>query len=400
MTERLAHFLTGWVEFEIRGNRGRFLNGAARSGWEFWGFRREGELAVVRGRAREYKKLRPMAHRCGVKLRIRSKGGFPFLAVRMGNRKGLIAGAVCGVAMYWFLSGFYWGVAVTGTENLTRAQVLEAGRENGVCLGASRSTLNPDFASKAIQNDLPGVSWLAVNTDGCFLEISLQESAEAPEVTDDSQWSNVVATRAGTVLSVEAQRGRPAVHPGDTVEAGELLIAGLYSQEVDPYSPSPEKLYQILGPARGSVTALTYREFSVEVSARQTEWVPTKAVQSQNWITLFGLRIPLGFYGEPEGIFRQWKEETVWSPLGRDLPLVWRTQFIQEGEERERILSQDEMKEEALRALRNIQKEQLPEGSSVVEEKLSYQFVEGGCVLRAQCRCQEEIGVVQEISVT
>ncbi len=82
----------------------------------------------------------------------------------------------------------------------------------------------------------------------------------------------------------------------------------------------------------------------------------------------------------------------MWSPLGRDLPLVWRTQFIQEGEERERILSQNEMKEEALRALRTVQKEQLPEGSSVVEEKLSYQFVEGGCVLRAQCRCRRKSG--------
>ncbi len=97
---------------------------------------------------------------------------------------------------------------------------------------------------------------MAVNTDGCFLEISLQESAEAPEVTDDSQWSNVVATRAGTVLSVEAQRGRPAVHPGDTVEAGELLIAGLYSRTANPYSPPPEKLYQILGPAPGGVSRL------------------------------------------------------------------------------------------------------------------------------------------------
>ncbi len=56
---------------------------------KFWGFRREGELAVVRGRAREYKKLRPMARRCGVKLRIRSKGGsFPFWLSGWATGKG------------------------------------------------------------------------------------------------------------------------------------------------------------------------------------------------------------------------------------------------------------------------------------------------------------------------
>ncbi len=38
MTERLAHFLTGWVEFEIRGNRGRFLNGQPDLVGNFGGF--------------------------------------------------------------------------------------------------------------------------------------------------------------------------------------------------------------------------------------------------------------------------------------------------------------------------------------------------------------------------
>ena len=43
MVERIAHFLTGWVEFYISGSGARFLNAAAKTGVEFWGFRREGE---------------------------------------------------------------------------------------------------------------------------------------------------------------------------------------------------------------------------------------------------------------------------------------------------------------------------------------------------------------------
>ena len=52
MTERLAHFLLGWAQVEIQGSWARFLNGAARSGWEFWGFQREGDRVFVRCRAR------------------------------------------------------------------------------------------------------------------------------------------------------------------------------------------------------------------------------------------------------------------------------------------------------------------------------------------------------------
>lgn len=399
MTERLAHFLLGWAQVEIQGSWARFLNGAARSGWEFWGFQREGDRVFVRCRAREYKQLRPLARRWKVRLRLRGKGGLPFYTARLKKRKGLAAGVLCGAVVYWFLSGFYWGVTVTGAETLTPAQVLAAAAENGVIAGASRRGLDPDMAARALQNDLPGVSWLAVNTDGCFLEISLRESLEAPSVEGDDHWSNLVAARAGTVLSVEAERGRPLVRAGDTVEEGQLLVTGLYAQEEDPYSPPPAEPHQILGPARGSVRALTYREFTVEVSARQGETIPVGEVQRQASLVLFGVRIPLGFFQEPEGPCRSWKEIKAWTPLGRALPLVWEEQYVQPLAERERTLSPDQLREAALLALRRGQKKQLPVGSKVVEESLSFTVTEEGCVLRAQCRCQEEIGMEQRIEV-
>ena len=95
-------------------------------------------------------------------------------------------------------------------------------------LGVSLKGLDAKAAALAIQNDLPGVTWLSINTGGCFVEISLRESVEAPEVVDDREWSNMVATRPGTILSIQAERGRPVVSPGDTVEAGQMLSAGLY----------------------------------------------------------------------------------------------------------------------------------------------------------------------------
>ena len=399
MLEKLAHFLTGWAQVEVRGNWARFLNGAARSGWEFWGFRRQGEAALVCCRARSYRRLRPLARRWEVRLRLRGRGGLPFYTARLKKRKGLVAGALCGAAVYWFLGGFYWGVTVSGAQTLTPAQVLKAAGENGVAVGASRRELDPNLAALAIQNDLPGVSWLTVNTDGCFLEIALKESQAKPSVEDGKSWSNLVASRAGTVLSVKAERGRPLVEPGDTVEAGEMLIAGLYAQEEDPYSPPVTDPYQILGPARGSVRALTYREFTVEVGAREAQETPAGEPRRQVSLSLFGVEIPLSLGGEPEGLFRSWRRESALAPLGRELPLKWVEKFSQPLQREERPLSGEELKEAALLALRREQRAQLPEGSRVVKEELDYRADETGCVLRARCRCEEEIGLVQEIQV-
>ena len=124
----------------------------------------------------------------------------------------------------------------------------------------------------AIQNDCREATWLSVNTDGCFVEVALRE-----KLFPHRRWLTI---GNGPILWPP---GREPLCPwrrneagrkcglGETVEAGQLLIAGLYEQEVDPYSPPPEEPYQILGAARGSVRALTYREFTVEVPQEESE---------------------------------------------------------------------------------------------------------------------------------
>lgn len=61
MLEKAAHWLTGWIEMEIQGDGARFLNAAAKTGVEFWGFQRENGRLLVRGRPREYRTLRDLA---------------------------------------------------------------------------------------------------------------------------------------------------------------------------------------------------------------------------------------------------------------------------------------------------------------------------------------------------
>ena len=393
----LIHYLTGWVEFEIQGSGARFLNAAARSGVEFWGFSRREDRMVVRGRPGQY----PAPSSTVPAVRCPSpdceKRGVPFLAARAWRRKGLVLGAACGVGIYLFLSGFCWGITVTGTETLTHRQVLEAAAACGLQEGVAMNSFDPKKAALSLQNLLPQTTWLSVNTDGCFVEIALREVLEAPEVVDEEEWSNMVAARAGTVISINAERGRPEVSLGETVEAGQLLIAGLYQQEVDPWSPPPEEPYQVLGAARGSVRALTYREFSVEVPQERTVLVPQER-HIQRTLKVFGFELPLGVGYPQEGEARSWGEETSWAPLGRELPLVWETRTMQPLREECVLLKEADWRDAALLELRRKQREELPAGSQVVKEELSWRMADGVCQLKAVCRCEEEIGVVRKIS--
>ena len=126
MLERLFHWLFGYVEFAVRGGAPRLFTMAAKNGLLLWDFAWEGETARARMRAKEYRRLPLLCRRSGASARLEKKRGLPFFTARLARRKGLLAGAVLGAALFWYLSGFVWGVTVTGTETVTRRQVRDA----------------------------------------------------------------------------------------------------------------------------------------------------------------------------------------------------------------------------------------------------------------------------------
>lgn len=397
MLTRIYHWLAGYVEFSVKGDGARLFTLAAKRGLLLWGFGREEGMAVARVRPRTYKKLRPLFKRCGAAGRIRVKRGLPFQSMRLWARKGLIMGAFLGAALYWYLSGFIWGVSVCGTEKLTANEVLRAAEESGVYEGARREALRTTKPEGKLQSLLPELSWVSVNTDGCFAQVALKEGTAKPEPEKQPQLSNIVAARAGRIVKLEAQEGRPEVEQGETVTQGQLLIAGLYEERLDPWNPRPYP-YRKAGAARGSVTAETYREFAVQVSATDREPVE-EGRSTKLWLEAFGARIPLGLSVRYEGEQRQWSETSRLKLLGVELPICLRRQTTVYLEERERALSEEEQKAAALRKLREAQRAQLPKGSRILREKLEFSFSEGICVLSARCRCWEEIGVPEIILV-
>ncbi len=398
MLEQIFRLLSGYVKFRVNGDGPRFFTIAAKLGFGLWDFRRENGQAVACVKPRTYKKLRQVSRRCGISTRVLQKRGLPFQWKRLWKRKGFVLGTAAGAALYVFLSGFIWGVQVVGTEKITRLQVLQAAEAYGVYLGGTRRELSPKNAGYGILSLVPELSWANVNTDGCFVEVAVKEGAAAPEVEDSNELSNIVAVRAGQVVELEAQQGRPEVALGETVTEGQLLIAGLYQEIPDPYAPLPEKLFQRSGPARGRVVAETYREFTVQVGSQQTEQVEA-GKSSALWAEVFGVRIPLGLWTKQEGHTRIYRETSQARVLGVELPLSLEREVTVYLEEQPRALTEEEQRAAALRKLREAQRAALPEGGTVKEETLEYVFTDGMCILSAKCRCLEEIGKLQKISV-
>ncbi len=398
MLEKLFHLLSGYAEFTVTGDSARFFNMTAKSRVGLWGYGRRDGVATARVKAREYKKLYPIGRRSGARLRVVRKRGAPFVLARLERRKGLLLGALCGAALYVFLSGFLWGVKVEGACLLPDSLILDRAAQCGLYTGSPLSTLNPRGAAHSLLTELSGLSWVGVNTDGCFAEIHVKEAQPQPEPEEREQWSNIVASREGKVVAIEAESGRPEVALGEAVERGQLLISGLYEEEQEPWTEPLPHPYQSVGPARGSVTAETYRTFTVQVSSEKKEWVETGEIESSCSLYLLGLRIPLGLpLGAGEGRF--YEEREALTVLSTELPVALEKKARVLWQERARTLSEEELRTQALLKLRAAQRAEIAPGGKVVAEELNFCFPEGGCILEARCTCREEIGVVQEVLV-
>ena len=158
MLERLFHWLFGYVEFTVRGGAPRLFTMAAKNGLLLWDFAWEGETARARIKAREYRRLPPLCRRSGASARLEKKRGLPFFTARLARRKGLLAGAVLGAALFvrfpgpwgrFFLFRVIHGLAAAGLAALlgrvwplpqgSRAVFAQAGN-TGLAFGGLSTT--------------------------------------------------------------------------------------------------------------------------------------------------------------------------------------------------------------------------------------------------------------------
>ena len=396
MLESITRLFTGYVTFEVRGDTARFLNIASKSRMTLWGFKKNGDVLTANIKAGKYRALHPMKQRTGVHLHFVKKAGLPFLLRRLQRRPGICIGAVLFIVLYVFLYGGVWHVQVSGNEYLTDAQILRAAQEVGVFEGARRSSFDPVAASLKLSLAIEELSWVSVNTDGSMVTIEVKEADLKPKLANEEDPSNIIAEREGQIVAIEAESGMKEVRIGDTVYAGQILIAGSYSEMVRPYveKPIPAKWYLV--PARGSVRAETVREFQVEIP-RQKQIETETEEKTNRYLLFFGIRIPMGLQKSPEGRYHSFQSVDMLQLLDQELPVgLYRERYA--FYENETVqLSEEAWKEEARYKLRQIQKEALGDDSLILEETLNYEFRGDVCVLTCRCRVQEEIGVIEKI---
>lgn len=310
----LFRYSRGWVRFRASGNfPERFLNLAARQAIATWNTRRMDNCTLSScTAASNYRKLRPIAKKTGVRLHIIERGGFPFVRNRYRRRTGLVAGVLAFFVFLGVMSGFVWRVDVSGNHRVDTTVVLEELSRLGVHPGIRRSTVDARDVERRMMLRLPDLGWIAVNLQGGVADVRIHERTLPPPVLEKDTPCNLVAAEAGQIVKMEVYEGQPVVKKGYAVERGDVIVSGVIEKA--------DGTVIRLAHARALVLAEVQQTLKVEVPLTQTK-TDIVGVQRRYSLSLFGVELPLYLATPMPKPYKLERTQQNLRMLGMDFPL-------------------------------------------------------------------------------
>ncbi len=282
--ERLLRFINGYVEFRaVGGFPERFINLCAANKINVQEIKMFGETILGVCGTKDYARIRTVAKKSGMKVRMLKKSGLPFFIRKNRMRSGIVAGLFLIVLITSFLSGRIWVINVSGNEKIPSEDILNYFEDMGIKTGVRKSSINPKEKAFEALGKINGLMWCAVNVDGCKIGIEVKEQVEKEVEEKDDTPSNIVASKSGQIKVIECFTGTPVAERGSAVEKGDVIVSGAVINKDESVS-----FYK----ANANVIAKTKNTVRTTVDSEQKMRVYT-GVRKKCFIHFFSLRFPV-----------------------------------------------------------------------------------------------------------
>ncbi len=279
-------FISGYVGFTARGGFAeRFLNLCRLNKINLWDLKINGGIISACTDFSSYKKIRSVARKSGMTVRIKKKYGLPFFLNRHKRRVGVIAGVLIGAALLLILSTRIWSIDVIGNTKVPSEKIIGVFEDLGVKRGVSASKINIKKTEFAALESLKELSWLNINISGSKALIEVREAVESPEIDKkDNTPTDIVASRDGIITIIRPFNGTAEQTIGNAVVKGDLLISGIEENR---------DLTVTFCKAKGYVVARTKREMQYNPPEKIIARKPV-AIKKRFEINFLSFDLPLG----------------------------------------------------------------------------------------------------------
>lgn len=224
----LISYIIGYVNISVEGYFiERFMNICISKKILLWNIKREKSTFLYANVGiKNFKKLKEIARKTKCKINIKEKKGLPFVLNRHRKRKIFLILLIVFFIIIFTLSNFIWNIEVTGTSNISKEEILETLKENGLKIGMAKNKVDTQKIINSIRLNRDDVAWVGIGITGTNATVKIVEADLKPEIIDENDYCNIVSEKEGLIVKVTAKNGTPLVKKDDIVKKGSILIAG------------------------------------------------------------------------------------------------------------------------------------------------------------------------------
>ena len=202
------------------------MNMCRHHGIDLWQVER-GEHFEFSLYAEDYKKIKPIVKKTGIRPHIEKKTGCPFLWWWLLRNWTFSSGFLFFLVLLAIMSSYVWEITFQGQRTYTKETLLKTVNEMGVHRGMKRSQLFCDDIEKNMRERYSDISWVSAEEKGSRLVISVKEAEKLVPRQSDEMPCHLVAKESGEVREISVNRGIAAVKRGQKVKKGQILISGI-----------------------------------------------------------------------------------------------------------------------------------------------------------------------------
>ena len=224
----LLRLIFGYVRIEIEGYYiERFINICQNKKILIWNLKRQKVVKLFLNIGiKDFKKLKNIARKTNCKIKIKKKKGIPFILHRYKKRKIFAIFLILIAFAIYTSSKYVWNIEVQVEDNLQIEQIEDDLADLGLRRGIKKSKVETDKLINELRLKRDDISWIGIDLKGTNVIVKAVKADEKPDLLDNSEYCNIVASKSGIIEKIIAQNGTAVVKAGDEVHKGDILIAG------------------------------------------------------------------------------------------------------------------------------------------------------------------------------
>lgn len=228
------------------------------------------------------------------------------------HRLGIVFGSIFAMVIFVILSSVVWEVRIEGVKEYDEEFIVEKLAQLGLKEGAFIPALDLDTIVTSFLEDSATMSWMNIYRKGTVLMVNCQSmNFASPTDTENKKTAvNLVASRDAVIEELILEAGRPVVFKGTVVKKGDLLVSGVYENDIgyffaeskgevkgkiidkiEVFIPFEEKLEV---QEKSSIQGVTMHFFGKDISFFFNKQLSESAVADKRQIYLFDrIRLPM-----------------------------------------------------------------------------------------------------------